>query len=249
MSAYSALARFYDALTPDVPYTRFADFYEAVFAQLGVTVRTVADLACGTGTLTRILARRGYDLIGVDASEDMLSEAFNKLADLDPMPLLVCQRLEELDLYGTVDAAVCALDGMNYLTPEELSRALERIFLFLEPGGVMIFDLNSPQKLRNLDGQVFLDETEDVFCVWRAELDRELQACRFGVDLFCRQGRLWSRTQEEHIEYLHEPETVMEALRRAGFCDPILYGELEMRPPREDEARLFFVARKPLKKG
>lgn len=246
MTAYTALARYYDALTPDVPYERFADFYEEIFALLGARVRTIADLACGTGTLTRILARRGYDLIGVDASADMLSEAMNKLSDLDPMPLLVCQRLEALDLYGTVDAAVCALDGMNYLPPDALMTALRRIHLFLEPGGVLVFDVNTPHKLKGLDGQVFLDENEDVFCVWRAEFDEAENACRYGVDLFSRRGKLWERHSEEHVEYAHDPERLMRQLNEAGFVDVRIYGELEARPPKGEEMRVFLAARKPL---
>jgi SAM-dependent methyltransferase len=245
MSAYTSLARYYDALTPDVPYERFADFYEEIFALMGAKVRTIADLACGTGTLTHILAERGYDLIGIDASEDMLAEAMNKLCDLAPMPLLICQRLEALDLYGTVDAAVCALDGMNYLPPDALMTALRRIHLFLEPGGLLIFDVNTPHKLRGLDGQVFLDEKEDIFCVWRAEFDREENACRYGIDLFTRQGKLWARHSEEHIEYAHEPSWLTERLSEAGFCDIRLFGDLEVHPPSEDAMRVFLAARKP----
>jgi len=245
MSAYTALARYYDDLTPDVPYERFADFYEEVFAMMGAKVRTVADLACGTGTLTRILARRGYDVIGVDASEDMLSVAMDKLQDLDPMPLLVCQRLEELDLYGTVDAAVCALDGMNYLPPDALMTAFRRIRLFLEPGGVLVFDVNTPRKLRWMDGQVFLDENEDVFCVWRAEFDERENACRYGIDLFARRGKLWERQREEHVEYAHEPDWLARQLAEAGFVDVRLFGELKPQPPEEDAMRVFLAARKP----
>ena len=111
------------------------------------------------------------------------------------------QSMEELDLYGTVEAAVCCLDSINYLTDARaLKRTLQRLHLFVAPGGVFLFDVNTPCKLRSLDGQVFLDEREDLYCVWRAEFDRRSRICTYGMDIFERQGALWRRSLEEHYE-------------------------------------------------
>ena len=137
--SYGPLAERYDLLTSDVPYDALCDYYETALKRCGRAVRTVLDLGCGTGTLSLLLARRGYELIAADASPDMLSIFQSKLADLPEgvtPPMLLCQRAEELDLYDTVDAAVCCLDGFNYLSPGALSEAVRRLHLFLSPDGI-----------------------------------------------------------------------------------------------------------------
>lgn len=246
MSSYEALARFYDELTEDVDYGAWADFYERLFARAARPIHTVLDLACGTGTLTCLLAERGYEMIGVDASEEMLLEAAEKAAVLpaDKRPMFLHQPMEELDLYGTIDACVCALDSVNYVTePKKLRRAFERVQLFLMPGGLFIFDINTPAKLRGMDGQMFLDEREEVYCVWRAECRGRL--CTYGFDLFTREENgLWSRAWEEHQEYAYEPAELEEYLHQAGFDQVRWYGDRKLRRPAEREARIFMTARK-----
>ncbi len=245
MSAYRGLAPWYDALTGDVPYGAFADFYEAVFRLYGRKPKLLLDLACGTGTLTVELARRGFEMIGVDGSEEMLSQAFEKAsAEAFPVrPMFLCQKMEELDLYGTVEAAVCSLDGFNYLTPDALRETLRRLRLFIEPGGLLIFDVFTPERLRALDGQVFLDEREDVCCIWRASFEEETNALFYGMDVFSRErANLWRREREEHIEYAHSESFLRDALRKHGFGGIRLFGELRTEPPRECEERIFFAA-------
>ena len=247
MGSYEFLAGCYDELTTDVGYVRWADYLEKLFARSGRPVRTVLDLACGTGSLTRELALRGYDLIGVDRSEEMLAQAAEKCRDLpgEP-PLFLCQSMEGLDLYGTVDACVCCLDSINYVTrPRLLARAFERVRLFLEPGGLFVFDVNTPEKLRAMDGQVFLDETEDTYCVWRAEYAPRRRICTYYMDLFRRAGEnLWERGEEIHEEYAYEPGELEEMLRTAGFERIRTYGDRKLRAPRAGEERIFFTARK-----
>ena len=238
MSSYSSLAAWYDQLTGDVPYTAFADFYEAEFARCGGEFRLLLDFCCGTGTLTAEMARRGYEMIGADASVDMLMQAREKCAELPCPPLFLHQRAEELDLYGTVDAAYCSLDGVNYLPPELLPELFRRLRLFVRPGGLVLFDVKKPEWFRSLDGQVFLDEKDDVFCVWRAEFREERQAVFYGMDLFERRGKLWRRSGEEHVEYAHEPEKLRELLEQAGFRGVLLHED----GPQHEQGRLFITA-------
>ena len=143
MSIYEALAGVYDDLTSDVAYGRRADYLERLFQKSRLPVRTVLDLACGTGSMTAVLTERGYELIGVDESPDMLAVAREKAAGLkgEP-PVFLNQSMPKLDLYGTVEAAVCCLDSLNYLTsPREVQRTFERLALFIAPGGILIFDI------------------------------------------------------------------------------------------------------------
>ncbi len=244
MSAYDALAGTYDILTRDVPYARTADYYEALFARENVSVKTILDLACGTGTLTCLLASRGYELIGTDASVEMLSEADRKAAGLPDRPMFIHQPMEGLDLYGTVDAVVCSLDGLNHVRPRDLGEVLRRVRLFLEPGGLFIFDILTPEALRRLDGEMFLDETDDVFCVWRASFDEAQNACVFVTDTFSRDGRRWARGREEHLEYAYDPAGLETMLIGEGFEGVRLYGDLTLEAPR-GERRVFMTARKP----
>ena len=238
MSCYRFLAPWYDKLTGDVPYERFADFYEAEFRRDGGEFRLLLDLCCGTGTLTDVLSRRGYEMIAVDSSVEMLMEAQSKSAGLETPPLFLCQDAAALDLYGTVDAAVCSLDGMNYIPPEDLPEVFRRLRLFVRPGGLLIFDIRTPDFLRSLDGDVFVDEQEDLLCLWRADFEEDLPAIIYGMDIFSRQGRLWQRESEEHVEYAHEPAALQTLLEQAGFHDVCLRPDC----PQGDMGRLFITA-------
>ena len=117
------------------------------------------------------------------------------------MPLFICQGAGELDLYGTVDAAYSSLDSLSYVPLDELDECFRRLRLFIRPGGVLVFDLRTPEFLRGMDGSVSVDETDDVFCVWRGRFDEEAQAMRYGMDIFSRvKGDTYSHANEEHIE-------------------------------------------------
>lgn len=247
MASYEFLAGCYDELTADVNYTRWADYIEGHFRKGKLAINTVLDLACGTGSLTRELALRGYEMIGADQSEDMLFEAAEKCRGVEPIePIFLHQSMEKLDLYGTIDACVCCLDSINYVTrPALLRKAFERVHLFLMPGGLLLFDVNTPEKLKGLDGQMFIDETEDAYCVWRAEYSARRRICTYGMDIFRQEsGDRWVRGGEVHEEYAYEPDELETFLKEAGFADIRRYGELKMRAPKEGEQRIFFTARK-----
>ena len=248
MNSYRFLASCYDQLTYDVRYPAWADYIEKHFRRQPLPGRTVLDLACGTGSLTRELALRGYEMIGVDQSPEMLAEAAEKNRGAAPIePIFLCQPMERLDLYGTIDACVCCLDSVNYVTdPKKLQRAFERVHLFLMPGGLFLFDVNTAEKLEGLDGQVFLDETEDAYCVWRAEYSRRGRICSYFMDIFQLDERTgqWARGEELHRERAYTTEELTAMLRQAGFSQIRIFGELKMRPPVDGEQRVFFTARK-----
>lgn len=245
--SYEYLAGCYDLFTADVDYARWADYLERHFRTGKLPIRTVLDLACGTGSLTCLLAERGYDMTGVDLSAEMLAVAMEKGRELSvEPPLFLNQSMDRLDLYDTVDACVCCLDSVNYVTrPAVLRRAFQRVHLFLTPGGMFVFDINAPEKLMGLDGQMFMDENEDAACIWRAEYSKRRRICTYGMDIFTRtEGNLWLREEEVHEEYAYTPEELVSYLEEAGFTDIRQFGNLSMRAPKPDEQRIFFRARK-----
>ena len=246
MSAYESLAASYDALTYDIPYERILTFWQKLCARQKADVRTVLDLACGTGSLSVLLAKRGYRVLGVDLSEDMLAEADQKAVAMEGnRPFFVCQPMQRLRLPETVDAVICCLDSINYLRkPTDCQKTFRRVYDALTHGGVFVFDINTPQKLRALDGQVFLDETDDTYCVWRAQFAEKKRLCFYGMDIFQREGEHWLRSFEEHVEYAYEPEDLTAWLYDAGFTDVRQYGDLRMHAPEPDEQRIYFSAKK-----
>lgn len=247
MSSYRFLAGCYDRFTYDVDYAAWAGYIEKHFRKRPLPGNTVLDLACGTGSLTLELARRGYEMIGADQSPDMLAQAAAKdFSGCAAAPIFLCQPMEALDLYGTIDACVCCLDSVNYVTdPKKLQRAFERVHLFLMPGGLFLFDVNTPEKLQGLDGQVFLDETGDAYCVWRAEYSPRSRICSYFMDIFQQEeGDLWRRGEELHRERAYTVPELTVFLEQAGFSDIKTYGNLKLRPPKPGEDRIFFTARR-----
>ncbi len=245
MNAYVALAESYDRLTNDVDYDAVVDFYFSILKREGLSPRTAVDLACGTGSVTVRLADRGIRTVGVDLSEEMLCIAASKIEGIENPPVFVCQNLTELLLPKGVDLAVCALDSLDYITdPEDCQKAIKRIYKALNPGGCFVFDVNTPYKLRAMDGEVFLDEDDDVYCVWRGEFDEETNICTYGMDIFQRRGELWGRSCEIHEEYAYSQEQLMQFLKDAGFTNIEVFADRRFEAPAEGEQRIYFKARK-----
>ena len=246
MSAYEVLASVYDRLTEDVSYEDWANYIETRFRAWGQPIHTVLDLACGTGSLSCELARRGYEVIGADASAEMLAVAAEKAREIsEEPPIFLHQAAESLDLYGTVDACICCLDSINYVHPEALMACFQNVYLFLEPGGLFLFDIRPPCALRAMDGQVFFDEREDLYCIWQGSFEEKTACCRFEMDLFLREENgLWRRSGEEHVEYAHDFGRLIAALETVGFTDICQYGDRRNTPPDPEEDRIFFTARK-----
>ena len=245
MQAYHALASSYDRLTNDVDYEAVVDFYWQILSREGLQPRTAVDLACGTGSVALILAKKGLQVTAVDMSEEMLCEAAQKAQRLSKPPQFVCQKLQQLCLPRGVDLAVCALDSMDYiLDPEDCREAIRRVYKVLNPGGCFIFDVNTPEKLRAMDGQTFLDEDDDVYCVWRGEFDEVTNICTYGMDLFQRRGEAWYRSCEEHREYAYSAEQLTGFLREAGFTNIAVYSDRRFADPEPGEQRIYLKARK-----
>jgi len=207
----------------------------------------VLDLACGTGTYTCALLRRGYDVIGVDASPGMLQAAQEKVQALClPPPLLLCQRLENLDLYGTARAALCLTDSLNHLAqPAQVRRFFKRLALFLEPGAPFVFDVNTLYKHeRILADNAFIFEEEGVFCVWQNYWDAKTRTTEITLDFFFDENGAYTRQTERFAERAYTPEELAAWLNKAGFAVEHIYEELTEQPPGDTAERIFCVCRK-----
>lgn len=245
MPSYQSFAGFYDDLTANIDYTARADYFRSLFCENGITEGILVDLGCGTGSMTEALARLGYDMIGIDASAEMLSAALEKKMDSGLGILYLQQEMQELDLYGTMDGCLCALDTLNHLTdPRAVQETFRRVSLFLRPGGIFVFDVNTPYKhAQVLKDQTFVYETDSVYCVWQNEaLDEDL--VQITLDLFSpdKSGR-YRRETEQFCERAYSHETVCGFLEQAGLSLVACYHEDSKLPPRPDSERLVYVAK------
>ena len=225
--SYDALARHYDALTRHVDYTPWLRLLEPYVSPGDL----VLDAACGTGNLSALLAERGYSVVAADASAAMLAGAREK----SPDTLFLCQRLEKLDLYGTVRAAVSSLDSLNYITkPANLRRALERVRLFLEPDGAFVFDLKTPEALKAAHGRSFVLQEDGVFCVWETSFQDPF--CTHDITWFELEDKLWRRGGERHVQRAYPVDWVVSAMREAGFREVLARPDIL-----PEQGRVFFV--------
>lgn len=241
--AYEAFAGVYDALNEDADYDALFCRIHDILRTRGVSSGIVADLGCGTGELTLRLARAGYDMIGVDASTEMLSVLREKAWETGQEGLLLlCQDIVSLDLYGTVRAAVSSFDTLNHIGPfPRFCAALRRAALFLEPDGVMVFDLNTPYKHEVLlADHVYEIEADDAYCVWRNRYDAAARCTHISVEITYPD---LSEHDEEHFdEYFYSLDEVRDACARAGLrMEQVADGE-DFGAPRPDSARYLITA-------
>ncbi|MBQ9416672.1 MAG: class I SAM-dependent methyltransferase [Clostridia bacterium] len=251
--SYTALAHMYERLNADAPYEKWIAYLDAVIRHfMPQNPGLVLDLACGTGRITRGLAALGYDMIGVDASEDMLAQAWAE--QTDPPILYLHQRMESFELYGTVGAVVCCLDSLNYLLkPGDLETCFSLVHNYLDPNGVFLFDMNTPYQFETGYGNrdYFLESRGEkglpqLYCGWRNQYDPKTGLCDFSLDLFEEEGKgLFRHTREVQTERCYAWEEIRDTLQRTGFELLDVYRSLDRRKwhGEEDVPRWFVVAR------
>lgn len=246
MEQYSGLAACYDRLIDQTIYDRFCGRICTLLRQNGIEDGLLLELCCGTGTLARMLSQQGYELICCDASPDMLNIAREKCADLPVPPVWICQEAAELDLYGTVRAVISSLDSINYFTDLwELKEVFARVSLFLEPGGLFLFDVKSVQMFRELGGTSSVQEEEDMFCTWQYGFERRTGYAQHQVDLFLKEKDGYRRFTEWHEQRAYSMETLKKALEQAGLRLKAVYAGYTTKRAKEETGRLLFVAVKP----
>ena len=235
---YRGFANVYDRLI-DIDYTKIAAFYKSVFEKFGQAPHLVLDLGCGTGTLTHILKEQGFDMIGIDLSEEMLTCAREK----DDGILYLCQSMTDFELYGTVDAAVSSLDCVNYLLADgELFKMFSLVNNYLNPKALFIFDISSRKKLSETLGKnTFIYEQNDIFYTWENFYEENIIDMR--LNFFERKGALYTRTCEEQTQRAYSEEEILCAAQKAGLICEAVYDGFSANPANEDSERLVFVMR------
>ena len=243
--SYEGFASMYDNLMAGTPYNTWAAYIDEVFEFSGKQKPIILDLACGTGSITLLLAEMGYDMIGVDASADMLAEAQRKAHEQKINVLFLAQDARELDLFGTIDGAVSVCDGLNYILREdELQEVFRRVQLFINPGGIFIFDMNTEYKFKEiLADRVFEYEAPGGEAyVWENNYDAETMINEYKMFFYTFKDD--SAFRELHRQRAYRTGDVCNMLAKAGFAEVKTYDDYSKNPPNAESTRVVFVARK-----
>lgn len=239
---YGKFAGLYDPLMKDVDYDRWAEYIASFLPEGSLRI---ADCACGTGEITIRLAKMGYTLTGIDISEDMLRIAAEKARKSALKLPFICQNMAELQLHRPQDAIVCACDGVNYLDSlEQAGRFFSAAYAVLKPNGLLLFDISSRHKLENvLDCNTFAEDDGERAYIWKNCYDPESKLISMELSFYEKQGELYRRFEESHIQRAHEEKELLSAMEKAGF-DAAAYGFLTRRQAAEDCQRIQFIGRK-----
>jgi len=241
METYKGFAIFYDDFMTNIPYDTWGDYIHEILKKR--KSQLVLDLACGTGNMTLILAKKGYEMIGVDISSDMLSAAQQKSWNEEQNILFLAQDMRKLDLFGTVDAAVCVCDGLNYILDSvDLETVFKRVRLFLNPNGVFIFDMNTEYKFKELLGQRSFEANgqNGVSYEWDNFYNTTTKINEYYVNFFtCEDGEEFS---EIHKQRAYDTNEIIQKLLKAGFAKVSVSHEYTDKPPQVDSIRLTYVA-------
>lgn len=245
MSSYNYFALLYDALTENVDYKVRSDYISGFFTAENINSGTIVDLACGTGSFSIHLAEKGYSVLGVDLSEEMLSVAQEKLSLADCDYSLINAKMQDFTADIQVDGVICMLDSINHLTDfDDVRKTFKNVYKSLKNGGLFIFDVNTVYKHQKiLFDNTFVFDEDDYYLVWDNERvnDREV---RILLDFFSFNGMSYDRYSEEFNEYAYSVDELTDMLNNAGFSDIRIYDELTTEPAKENSERLYFVCKK-----
>lgn len=247
-NSYRYLASHYDILSSDTDYERWSDFIEGIFAKNEIAKGSIIlDAGCGTGSMTLCLAKKGYDMIGVDISFEMLSLARKKAEEQGVSPLFLCQDMSDIELYGTVKGAVSCLDSVNYLTDiSKLDRFFAMMQRYIEFGGVLIFDVNTKAKFEQVyaDNAYILEE-DGVLCAWQNHYSKSSRLCSFYLSIFEEEadGR-YTRYDEIQKERYFPTSTISRLLQKNGFEILHVVSDFDMTPASEKDMRHYYICKK-----
>ncbi len=243
---YTYFAEFYDELMQDVDYKKRTAYLMKLFKRYSTAPALLLDAACGTGGFSNEFAKSGVEVIGVDMSEDMLEIAREKSIDSGNDILFLCQKLEELDLYGTVDGAVCCLDSLNHITDlKTLQKAINRIALFLEEGKLFIFDVNTEYKHKCVLGDnIFVIEDDDIYCVWANNYNSKNNMVDISLDFFIKENDKYNRYSEEFSERAYTEDELKIVIKNAGLEIVEIFDDLTEKPLIDTSERAIYVTRK-----
>jgi len=247
MACYENFAQIYDLLMDEVDYEKWAEFLNLLINKnKGIVTRDVLDLACGTGNITIPMARLGYNLWGIDVSEQMLSIAENKARMCGEKIRFLRQDMRNLNLTKKFDAVLCACDGINYITDDnELTKVLQGVNRILNPGGLFIFDISSFYKLKKILGDnIFIEEKDGIFYSWENEFDDCSSIVTMRLNFFVPDGKLYRRIEEIHFQKAYKIEDIYEILKETDFSEIEVFDEFRYTEPSEESERIFFVAKK-----
>lgn len=251
MEAYSGFAEVYDLFMDNVPYEEWNTYLTGLLEEYGVSEGLVLELGCGTGKMTRLLAKSGYDMIGVDNSEEMLQIAGESGEERESI-LYLLQDMREFELYGTVRAVVSVCDSMNYILEEaDLLKVFRLVNNYLDPGGIFIFDMNTIYKYRDLLGETTICENrEEGSFIWDNYYDEEEQINQYDLTLFIKEKEeLYRKYEETHFQRAYEVEKVQQILEEAGMEFLTAYEAFTHEKIRQDSERIYIVAREKGKKN
>ena len=255
MSSYESFARVYDLFMDNIPYEEWCGYLTGLLEDQGIRDGLVLELGCGTGNMIRLLAGKGYDMIGVDNSVDMLEIAMEKKEEEGQDILYLLQDMREFELYGTVRAVVSVCDSMNYLTEEEdLLEVFRLVNNYLDPGGIFIFDLNTEYKYEEILGEATIaEDREDASFIWDNYYDPEEQINEYDLALFIpveKDGEtLYRKYEETHYQKAYSLEKVKELLAKAGMEFVDAYDAFTRNPVQADSERIYILAREKGKKN
>lgn len=243
---YNDFAEFYDKLMYDVDYKKRTAYLMKLFKKYQGKPKLLLDAACGTGGFSNEFAALGCEVIGVDISEDMLAVARENSAERGNDILYLCQPLQELDLYGTVDGAVCCLDSLNHITDyKTLCKAVKKISLFLEEDKLFIFDINTEYKHKEVLGNnVFVIERDEVYCVWANKYVEKSKKTDIMLDFFVKENDIYERYSEEFCERAYTESEIEKALKEAKLEILEIFDDMTEQPLNEKSERAVYVTRK-----
>lgn len=245
--AYSALFRGYDKLNSETDYAAWADFITEIFKKYGNGVKSVLDLGCGTGAMTFELRRRGFDMTAVDINPDMLSVARDTAVGEGADDILwLCQDMRSFELYGTVGAVVCCLDGINHLlSVSDLNLCFSLVHNYLDPDGIFVFDVNTPYKFRNFYGENdYVLEEDGILCCWQNDYDEKKGVCDFYLSVFeqTEDGK-WERTDAVQRERCYSERVLKNALERNGMKLCGIFADFGFSKPQDNCERWYIAAK------
>lgn len=247
MSGYSTFARFYDKLTANIDYQKRGEYFHKIIKKFKTTKENILlDLACGTGSISEIMAGLGYDVIGVDSSEEMLGIAMEKKFSSGSSIQYLCQDMCRLDMFGTVDVTICALDSINHLPSiKDVKKVFEDVAFFSELNGLFIFDVNTLYKHRKiLADNTFTYEAEGIYCIWENTLDRATDEVKMNLEFFEElDNGLYQRSSDSFSEKAYKESEFEKALEESGFEVLAKYGDDTFEAPTDNTQRIVYAAR------